>query len=393
MAFKKKAAPASGGGGVGFQYRARTAEQMAKRAHQSGGGSRDGFIHKDFELFQPKDGDNKIRILPPTWDDAEHYGYEVHVHYQVGADNTAYACPQRMRSQPCPICEARKELDKAGDEDEAKALLPRKRVLMFVIDRDNEDKGPLLWSAPWTLDQDIAKAAFDDDGGVLALDHPGEGYDVSFSRDQQGKNVPPKYTGVKIARKPSPLFDDEEAIEKVLQFVTEHPVPSCVVEHDYETIATAFEGRSDSKKDKEDAKPSAKPAAKKPWGAPAAPAAPAAAPAKAFGKKKPEPEPEPEAGDEQELPSWEDVHAMSEEDLQLFAGEAGVSFPEEAEFDSLSEAADYVCGELGIEAPPPPAPSKPKFGAKKPSAAPAAPAPAPASGGGDWKARLSKLKK
>jgi hypothetical protein len=117
------------------------------------------------------------------------------------------------------------------------------------------------------------------------------------------------------------------------------------------------------------------------------------APAKAFGKKKPEPEPEPEAGDEQELPSWEDVHAMSEEDLQLFAGEAGVSFPEEAEFDSLSEAADYVCGELGIEAPPPPAPSKPKFGAKKPSAAPAAPAPAPASGGGDWKARLSKLKK
>lgn len=393
MAFKPKTKPSAGGGSK-FQYKARTPEQMAKRAHQSGGGSRDGFIAKDFELFSPKDGENKIRVLPPTWDDADHYGYEVHVHYQVGADNTAYACLQRMRAQPCPICEARKELDKAGDEDEAKALLPRKRVLMWVIDRDNEDKGPLLWSAPWTLDQDIAKQAFDDDGGVLALDNPDEGYDVSFSRDQQGKNVPPKYTGVKIARKPSPLFDDDEAAAKALNYITEHPAPSCVVEHDYDTIATAFEGRADSKKDKEDP-PAKSTAAKKPWGAPAASPAPkpSAKPA-VKGKPAPEPEPEPEDEDEEggELPSWEDVHGMSEEDLQAFAAEAGVDFPEDAEFDSLSEAADYVCEKLEIEAPPPPAPAKPKFGTKKP-AAPAPEPPAAKSTGGGWKDRLGKLKK
>ena len=80
VTFKRPAVGAAkgGGGGVaakvaGFQYRPRTTEEMERRAHQSGT-SKEGFIIPDVQTFTPADGDNKIRILPPTWEDAGHYG-------------------------------------------------------------------------------------------------------------------------------------------------------------------------------------------------------------------------------------------------------------------------------------------------------------------------------
>lgn len=366
MSFKRPTTEQRGTGKTPpkFQYRARTAEEMQKRAHQ-GAGNREGYVLAEINTWTPSDGENKIRILPPTWDDAVHYGYEVFVHYQIGSDKGTYICLNKMKAEPCPICDVRQELDHAGDDEAARELLPRKRVAMFVIDRKEESKGPMIWFSPWTLDQEIAKQSIDEDGGALALDSPEDGYDVTFSREQQGKNVPPKYVGVKVARKASPLFNSEEEITSVMDYVVGHPIPSCLLFHEYEAVKKVFEGG---------------PGRRAPDETP---------PERARTTKSTK---EPEKVEEQvELPSWKEVHEMDEDGITTFTEAAGVDFSEE-EFDDLAACADWVCAQLDISAPPHPKAAgggKPSIG--KPSVGKKAEATeAPAS---DWKAKLSKFRK
>jgi len=367
MAFGKR--PTVGKSGTGktppkFQYRARTAEEMNKRAHQ-GAGNREGFILPSINTWSPKDGENKVRILPPTWDDAEHYGAEVYVHYSVGSDKGTYICLNKQAGESCPVCEVRQELDNAGDDEAARELLPRKRVAMYVIDRNEESKGPMIWASPWTLDQEIAKQSIDDDGGALALDSPTEGYDVTFSREQQGKNVPPKYVGVKISRKPSPIFDSEEEIETVLDYVSENPIPKCFVLHDYEAVKKVFEGGPGKRAPDE------------------TPPERAHKPGKSGGGGKKEELPSTTEAASL-LPSWDEVHEMDEDAATAFAEEAGLEFGDQ-EFDDLAACQDWLCEQLGIEKPKPKTSGKPFIGGGKKTAEPPT--------GSAWKSKLSKFKK
>lgn len=386
-----------------FEYRPRTAGEVSKRAHQSAGG-KEGFVAQEINTWTPADGDNKIRILPPTWPDAGHFGFEVFAHYGVGPDNGSFLCPFKNPSESeggakpddletdCPICNARREAQDEGDDDLASQLRWKKRVGMWIIDRSQESKGPLLWFAPWTLDQEIAKQSQGEDGEVLALDHPEEGYDVSFTREKGVGNTPPKYTGVKIARKPSPIFDDEDDVAKVLEYITETPVPATLVFAAPDAIAAAFAGGAGKN---ETAEEKNKTSTKPKFGAkPAAKTEPATKPKGKLqmGKKKEEPEPEPEGGGE--LPTWDEVHEMDEEALASLAEDNGVDF-ENREFNDLASVQDFVCEALEIAEPEPEPepepekPTKPKIGMKprvgaKPAAEPAKPS---------WKDRLQKFKK
>lgn len=86
MALKSKA--------KGFQYKPRTADQVKGRATRKS--SRyDSIFKQGFDSYRPKQGDNLIRYLPPTWDDADHYGYTAFVHRGIGPDNATYLCPDR----------------------------------------------------------------------------------------------------------------------------------------------------------------------------------------------------------------------------------------------------------------------------------------------------------
>lgn len=384
MAFKRPGTSTSGGTAAKktskFEYRPRTAAEVHQRAHQNSGG-REGFVKSEINTWTPKDGDNRIRILPPTWDGARHFGFDCFAHYSIGPDNSSFLCRKKNPAvnEPCPICEARNALRDDGDEDAARELNWKKRVAMWIIDRAEESKGPQLWFCAWTLDQEISKQATGEDGDILQLDNPYEGYDVTFTREPGTKSSPPKYVGVKIARRASPVFDDEADTDKALEYISENQIPDQLVFHDYDYMQAAFEGKSSGKAKKaepEDEKPAAK-------GKPA------------FGKKAPakkEPEPEPET----DLPSWDEIHAMDEDELTAFGEAQEIDFGEE-EFEDLSAVADYICAALEIEQaeeepepePEPEPKPKPKFGAKK--AAPAA-APAPAAKS-SWKDKLAKFKK
>ena len=134
------------------------------------------------------------------------------------------------------------------DEEYAKSLVAKRRCAMYVIDRKEEDSGPQLWLAPWTFDRDLSAQALDDEtGAVLALDHPDEGYDISFSIEGKGLNK--KYTGVSIARRDSDLGRDGAAW---LEQIEENPVPECLVFASYEDIAKAFTGGANKPKRDDD---------------------------------------------------------------------------------------------------------------------------------------------
>lgn len=342
MAFKKPRPTSSKSGTKKFEYRPRTSEEMNKRAHQSSG-NREGFFKTEVKVWTPKDGDNRIRILPPTWEDAGHYGLEVFAHYQVGPDNSAFLCRKKHFNEDCPICDARKEALDDGDEEQSRALNWRKRVIMWIIDRKEEGKGPQLWSAPWTLDQDIAKQSMDEDGEVFPLDHPEEGYDVMFTREAGGGKQPPKYTGAKIARKSSPIFDDEEEVEKVLAFISKNPVPDQLVFHEAETIEDAFNGKSSSDAKKSSGKNVSKGKGKKDDEDEDEDDAPPKKKKTAAAKKS-------SKSSKAELPSWDEVHDLSEDELNELAESQDVDFGDE-EFDDLEAVADYLCEQLGIEKP------------------------------------------
>lgn len=238
-----------------FVYKKRSGEVLRKR--QEASGDFDSFVKSNYSMFSPKAGEHLIRLMPPTFDyesnpGLENYwGIDVFVHYGIGADNASYLCPRKMKIGPCPICEERTRAsaeDADADEDYLRDLRANRRVLAWVIDRDNEKDGPLLWSIAKTLDDDISLRCKDKGTGeILAIDNPDEGYDVEFVRE--GEKLRTRYTGVNVARTPSPLSEDEDQQEAWLQYIQENPLTEVLQVKSYTYLQEAFSGKISKGKD------------------------------------------------------------------------------------------------------------------------------------------------
>lgn len=234
---------------MAFKYR-EPDESDIKAAANSGGGSFDSFTKAEIPKYKVKNGDNNIRILPATWKDTEKFGNtwgaSIFVHYGIGPDNSTYLCPAKMGEGGCPICEARADQPPLaeGEEDELK---PGQRILCYLIDRDDEKAGPLMWAMPWTVRRDIVNLQMDKKLGLLKIDHPDEGYDLSFSRDGKGRNV--KYVGMRIERDTSPISSKPSRQEAWLDFIAENPLDEILIYHDAEYIDKVYRGKSRRKED------------------------------------------------------------------------------------------------------------------------------------------------
>ena len=238
--------------GGGYNYVRRTYEQTEKRANTSTKDF-DSFLRDDIKTFKPNDGENTIRILPPGWDNPEHYGIEVHVHYGIGPDEQAYLCAEKHGKGPCCICDARVKAQRDGEDEEyVNSLKPTKRGLFYLVDRAHEKDGVVAWASPWSVDTGITKVSVDKKSReVLAIDDPEEGYDVEF--DKRGKGIGTKYEGIAISRRPSPLGKDEW-----LDFALDNPLPDILVFHDQAHIEKVFGGgsarRGDGDRDRGDSR-------------------------------------------------------------------------------------------------------------------------------------------
>lgn len=232
-----------------FVYTARTADDVSKRANQQGG-SFDVIVRDGIKTWNPKAGDHMIRILPPTFEGARHYGMDVYLHSNIGTDNQTYLCLEKMGKGPCPICQEALKLANAGEDEAAKKLKPYRRVLMYVVPRALEKEGPKVYTMPWTLDRDISLASVDPKTKeALLIDHPIDGYDVSFRRE--GGDEKTKYIGVQIDRRTSMIIDDENTLNSWLDFITNNPLDKILNFYSFDHIAAVFRGASVKKEEPE----------------------------------------------------------------------------------------------------------------------------------------------
>ena len=232
-----------------FDYEERSAEEIKQRANRKS--SMFDSWQQDFvKMFTAETGVNKIRILPPhkshkmKW-----YGLSAYFHSQIGPDSQTYLCLNKNKGEDCPVCEeyARAKMNKESD-DYTRQLYAYERILVWIIDRNNEGEGVQLYPMSATLDREFAAQSADSETGeVLRIDHPYEGFDIIFSRE--GTGLKTKYSGLKVARNPSPISSDEEEMDQWLGFVKEHPLTSTLKFYPYEKIQAAFSGKASSNRE------------------------------------------------------------------------------------------------------------------------------------------------
>lgn len=243
----------------GFSYKKRDKDSLKERANMKGG-NYDTYIKPKFKQWKPKDGKNIIRILPPTWADARHYGLDIYVNFNIGPDNQSYLSLSKHDRGPDPLAEARREAMNEGDKDFAKKLNPSQRILYWIIDRNDEDEGPLLWAAPFTFDKSLSNLCIDEDTKeVIFIDDPAKGRDVRFYREGQGLKTTYDPSKMKVLKE-SNIAEDEAIEQEWLDFIQENQLPDVLNFYDYEHIKASFggaAGRNDD--DEDDDKPRRKP--------------------------------------------------------------------------------------------------------------------------------------
>lgn len=247
----------------GFKYRGR--ERTAESVHRASKASNSTFdsilVGEGLQFYKPREGENNIRLLPPTWSDLDKWGdgwhIDAYVHYNIGLDNSAYLCLEKMTGEPCPICEAKNE---TKDETERKAFQISRRALVWLIDRDNEKAGPQAWIMPLSLFREINTRCIDKKTGKpILIDDPDEGYDVSFVKE--GKEIKTKYLGIEIARDSTPLSSKSSKQDQWLEYIQENPLTDMLNFYDSEHISKVLTGQISAKTksgddDDEDEKPS-----------------------------------------------------------------------------------------------------------------------------------------
>ena len=184
-----------------------------------------------------------IRIVPPTWADAYHFGLSVFYHAAVYSDAGELnpLCPNFMSIS----------LSAIGIDMPVKDLLcsscishpqskPDHAVMYYVIDRAHESDRPSVYFASADVDKRFCYAnlgvkkiaqlpfgkAMDLSGEVLEIDHPETGYDLTLKYDNGNPSLRTLMSEVVVADEPSPMLSDAGLMNKVLEFATEHPLPT-----------------------------------------------------------------------------------------------------------------------------------------------------------------------
>ncbi len=323
-----------------WRYKARSYEQTKKQSEQTGG-MFDSPVRSDISTFSPRnEGEYTYRILPPSWEGNDHWGFQVHIHYGIGPDNQSYLCLDKMKGDTCPICEERREAEAQGQDEYAKELNSTKRWATWIIDRDNERDGPMIWLVPWSLDAEVAGLATDRrTQEVIQLDNPEEGFDVDFTR--RGTGLRTKYQSVRIARSASPVSDDPDQQEEWQEIIEENPIPDCLMYYEYEYINRVFTGQATKQKDddEEEAKPRSRRGREE--------EEEEEEPRKRRGKRREREEEEQEAEDDTSplFPSEDDVLNADDVELGKIIEEYNLNL-DTADFPSLRKARDAVLDEI-----------------------------------------------
>jgi hypothetical protein len=227
-----------------FDYKPPTYDEAKALSERKGRGF-DGLFVENTKFFKAKDGDNEIRILPPTWEGARHYSFEVKLHRDIGADKQTYLCLDQDGSpEPgrCPICAERRLLSQQrASQKELDELRAQSSNVIYLIDRNKKDEGPMVWMISGRTDNEIlAQSLIKRTQQYLPIAHPIDGYDVEFNRTGTGRGT--KYQGFKVARTESPVTDDPDQLEEWMEFIETHPIPEILRFYEADRIRVVFRG-------------------------------------------------------------------------------------------------------------------------------------------------------
>ena len=240
-------------------------ESLLRRTEQSHN-SRDSYggfksIFKeglDVTFWDCREGTHLIDILPYQAGENDPYNkpgdytyvLDVWVHYGVGPNDDSYICLAKTYGKPCPICEHKRELQKQGDvdEDEIKALNPKRRVIYAIICYDSEkeeDKGVQIWEvAHFFMERHLSELAKNPRTGgfILFADPTSEGKSIQFTKRGRGAgNV--EFIGHKFVDRdydiPDEILDQVPCLDELIHIPT------------YEEVYEAFHCRKLDERDEE----------------------------------------------------------------------------------------------------------------------------------------------
>lgn len=230
-----------------FKYTPPSADRVKKQAERKGGRF-DSAFKDGVDTWRPHVGLNNLRILPPTWDGHDYFGYQIFVHQYIGPNGDTYLCPREMYEKPCCICDQAGEAKRSGDKEEAKELRVRDAWVYYVLDRDGDDPlQPIPWQASWTMDQQVAALVRDEKTGkVLPVDNPHEGHDLTFRRAGTTKENT-KYTGMKFDHDPSPISSRDKDVDKILKYIEDNPIPSLLKVYPNDYLEKVISGTNEER--------------------------------------------------------------------------------------------------------------------------------------------------
>lgn len=167
------------------------------------------------EYLDLKPGQNILRIVPPFGDDEDKdFWKEVQVSFNVGPNEKMIVRPDQY-GKPDPVADEIARLRKLGDEASiarADAMASKTRCYIFVIDRDEPEKGYQLWNANQIILNEILAIFGDPQYGDIT--DPETGVDITVNYTPGTKKKFPKWH-INPRRHDTPL-DHPEALKEDL---------------------------------------------------------------------------------------------------------------------------------------------------------------------------------
>ena len=196
------------------------------------------------QIAIPKNSHNCVRILPriecgddddvPTL--SSRFTYNTTAHF-INLPNLPYArtyyCPRNINKE-CPLCEERDKQILAGNKPATHFLRATQYFLCWVIDRNNEDKGPQIWRISRSLITKMLTAYTTRDGQRI-YPYSEFSYDLLFTSTDSGKGFP-IYDNVITNDSLSRIHTDESVLLKWLQFVLDNNIDNTVNYYSYDEI-------------------------------------------------------------------------------------------------------------------------------------------------------------
>ena len=217
-----------------------------------------GGFKKDL-FFRPKDGTNRIDIIPYVIKTDRHpqkvkegytdYLLDLWVHRRVGPSESQFVCIKKMFGKACPICEELDELrkDPNVDDEEINALRPKRRVWYNVINLDVPERDQqiqIFEEAHFLFEKEVLEKAGASKGGFIPFWDIEEGRTIVF-RASQKKSKKGNFYEYRIDEFEERPKYKESIYKETFSFDDIYVIPT------YEEVRNAFHGVTDDEEEDE----------------------------------------------------------------------------------------------------------------------------------------------